>query len=475
MIPPEIIRDVQYQIQERVILSNRRLVVAITVSLLLASGCADKPAPVHVTERPTETVTVIDGAQVWDGTGLPPTQDAVLVMRGSRIEAVGPRGALRIPENALVIDAQGRTAIPGLINSHGHVGMTKGLRQGKENYTRQNILDQLRQYARYGVTTVMSLGTDFEPIFEVRGAARLDEPARARVYTAGRGFAGKQAFPAVLPGNAGLAREVGTAAEVSKHVEELADQKVDAVKVWVDDHWGHYSKIPLDLCEAIIKESHARNLTVMAHVFYLEDARKLVQAGLDGMAHSVRDKAVDEAFIKLVLERGVFVVPTLTREESTYLYAKPPAFLDDPFFGKWVNPEIIAELKDPAWGRKVSSDPEFHRYPGQLKTAQKNLKKVFDAGVKIAFGTDSGPPARFQGYFEHRELELMVQAGLTPSQALQTATGNAAACLKLKEVGRLEAGKQADIVLLDGDPLEDIVQTRQISRVWVAGREVDLR
>ena len=165
---------------------------------------------------------------------------------------------------------------------------------------------------------------------------------------------------------------------------------------------------------------------------------------------------------------------TLTREESTFVYAEPPAFLEDPFFNRWVAPEVIATLKDPAYGKKIKSDPDFSKYPKQLKMGQKNLKKLWDAGVKIAFGTDTGPPGRFQGYFEHRELELMVQAGLTPAQALQTATLNAAGCLGIsRDFGTLEKGKRADLILLDADPLEDILNTRKISQVWIGGREVN--
>jgi len=449
-------------------------VVAFPLLLgLLLSSCSEKtvqaPAP------PAEPVAlVIDGAQVWDGTGAPPVQDAVVVIQGDRIEAVGPRGAVTVPANARKIDAKGKTVIPGLINMHGHVGMTKGLKQGKENYSKENILAQLKQYARYGVTTVMSLGTDFEAMFELRGPATAAEAPRASVFTAGRGFTGKNGYPAVLPGNAGIPVEVDTIDEVKAHIQELARQKVDMVKIWVDDHWGHYVKIRPDLYKAIIEEAHKNNLRVMAHLFYLGDAKSLVDAGLDGMAHSVRDREVDNALIKALKEKNSFAVATLTREESTFIYAKPPAFLDDPFFTRFADPETIKALKDPAWGKKVKADPDFSKYAGQLKMGQKNLKKLFDAGVKVAFGTDTGPPARFQGFFEHRELELMVQAGLTPAQALQTATLNAAQCLRSeRDFGTLGKGKRADLILLDADPLENILNTRKINQVWVGGREVN--
>ena len=446
--------------------------LVLLLQLLLLS-CAEKPVQAPATPSGPVAV-VIDGAQVWDGTGAAPVQDAVVVIKGDRIDAIGPRGSVTVPVDARTVDAKGKTIIPGLINMHGHVGMTKGLKQGKENYTKENILAQLKQYARYGVTTVMSLGTDFEAMFELRGPAKSDESPRATVFTAGRGFTGKNGYPAVLPGNAGIPVEVDNVDEVKAHIQELAQQKVDMVKIWVDDHWGHYVKIRPELYKAIIEEAHKNNLRVMAHLFYLGDAKSLVGAGLDGMAHSVRDREVDDALIKILKEKNSFAVATLTREESTFIYAEPPAFLDDPFFARWTDPEVIKALKDPAWGKKVKSDPDFPKYAGQLKMGQKNLKKLFDAGVKLAFGTDTGPPARFQGFFEHRELELMVQAGLTAAQALKIATLNTAECLRAeKDVGTLEKGKRADLIVLDANPLEDILNTRKINQVWIGGREVN--
>src|SRR5262245_60136278 len=201
----------------------RRQFVALVVSFLLGlllSSCAEQTvqAPPPAAEP---VATAIEGAQLWDGTGAAPVADAVVVIKGDRLEAVGPRSTVTVPANARKIDAKGKTIIPGLINMHGHVGMTKGLKQGKENYTRENILAQLKHYARYGVTTVMSLGTDFEPMFELRGPAKADESPRATVFTAGRGFTGKGGYPAVLPGNAGLPVEVDTVEAVKAHIQEL--------------------------------------------------------------------------------------------------------------------------------------------------------------------------------------------------------------------------------------------------------------
>jgi imidazolonepropionase-like amidohydrolase len=451
----------------------------LSISLLCFSAlllaCAGGKGEMGATvTAPAMPVYVVDGATIWDGTGQPAINDGVVVVNGDRIEAIGPRDAVQIPAGVTVIPAKGKTLIPGLINAHGHVGMVKGLKSAPENYSEENVLTQLRTYARYGVTTVMSLGTDLDPMFKLRGPAKADEKPRATVFTAGRGFTGKAGYPAVLPGNAGVPREVNTVEEVKTNVEELAKQNVDMVKIWVDDHWGHYKKIRPELYRAIIAEAHQRGKRVMAHIFYLDDVRQLVDAGLDGIAHSVRDREVDAALIASLKKHKTFAVSTLVREESTFVYATPPAFLDDPFFNRWIDPDIIKQLKDPAWGARVKADPEFSKFEGQLKMAQKNLKTLWDAGIPIAFGSDSGPPARFQGFFEHRELELMVEAGLTAAQALQSATLNAAEALRISnDYGTLAKGKRADMILLDADPLADIRNTRKINKVWIGGREVD--
>lgn len=449
--------------------------LGLGVAGLLLTLAGTRPgATVPARPADAQAPLAIVGAQIWDGSGKPAVRNGVIVINGDRIEAIGPQGSVAVPKNARVIQAQGKTVIPGLINAHGHVGMTRGLKMARENYTRENVIEQLKQYGRYGITTVMSLGTDFEPMFELRGPAKPDEPVRATALTAGRGFTGRNGYPAVLPGNAGVPREVDSVEEVRSQVEELARQKVDMVKIWVDDHWGHYSKIRPELYRVIIDEAHKRNLRVMAHVFYLDDAKGLAQAGIDGLAHSVRDKEVDAELIALLKKQNRFAVPTLVREESTFIYATPPKFLDDPFFSRWTDSNVIKQLKDPAYGAKIKADPDFPKYPGQLSMAQRNLKKLWEAGVKVAFGSDTGPPARFQGYFEHRELELMTQAGLKPAEALQAATRNAAECLGIaRDFGTLEKGKRADLIVLDADPLKDIRNAHKINRIWIGGREME--
>jgi imidazolonepropionase-like amidohydrolase len=230
----------------------------------------------------------------------------------------------------------------------------------------------------------------------------------------------------------------------------------------------------MPLSKAIIDAAHARNLKVAAHVFYLNDAKQLVEAGLDALVHSVRDAPVDDALIAAMKQRGAWMgAATLSRELSVFAYAGAPAWLDEPFLRRSVAADVVNTMKTPAYQKNVASDPHFGELPGFLETAKKNLKRLVDGGVKFGFGTDSGPPARFPGYFEHMEMELMVQAGLTPSQVIQAATRNAAEFLgESGNLGTLEVGRWADLIVMGRNPLADIRNTRSIEQVYIGGNRI---
>jgi imidazolonepropionase-like amidohydrolase len=360
--------------------------------------------------------------------------------------------------------------MPGIINLHVHLGNVKGLVQDPVNFTNENLRANLDTYARYGVTSVVSMGSDQDLILQHRAAQRNGRPDTTRIFTAFRGFTGKGGYPTLAPGMKGVPFEVETAEQAKKNVAFLAEKKVDLVKIWVDDHFGREQKIPLDISKAIIDAAHAHKLKVGAHIFYLEDAQNLVDRGLNALLHSIRDKDVDQKLIDTMKQRGAWMAAaTLTREMSSFAYAKPPEWLDDPFFSKSVTPEVIKTLKAP--GQKaVAADP---RYATALEVAQRNLKRMVNAGVKYGFGTDTGPPGRFPGYFEHVEMQLMAEAGLTPAQIIQAATKNGAEFLGAsKDLGTLETGKWADLVVLGRNPLDNIRNTRSIEMVLIAGQKV---
>ena len=394
-------------------------------------------------------VKAFTGARVIDGTDRTPIDNATIVVRGGKIVAVGPGASVTVPAGAERIALTGKHVIPGLVNAHGHVGNTVGMEQGK--YSADNVLRDLRTYAAYGVTTVYSLGDDQEAGFKARDTQNVPTLDRSRLYVAG---------PVLAP---------KTPDEARKQVGEVAAMKADIVKIRVDDNLGSTPKMAPEIYKAVIDEAHKKNMRVAVHLFYLEDAKAVLDAGADFIAHSVRDAEVDDAVIGMLKRRDVCYCPTLMREVSTFVYESTPAWFSDPLFLKHADAKTLEQLKEPARQTAMKNSRSAQRYKAGLEVANRNLKKLSDAGIKIAMGTDTGPPARFQGYFELMELEMMAKAGLTPKQVLAYATRDAARCQKLNDVGTLEANKWADFVVLDADPLANISNTRKISAVYIAG------
>ena len=394
------------------------------------------------------------GGRVIDGTTRAPVDNATILVRDGRIVAVGPAAQVTIPAGAERVPLSGKTVIPGLVNAHGHVGNTVGLEGGK--YSAENVQKDLSTYAAYGVTTVFSLGDDQAASIAARDSQKTPALNRARLFVAG---------PVLAP---------KTVEEARRLVDEDAAMKVDIVKIRVDDNLGTTQKMPPEIYRAVIDQAHKKQLRVAVHLFYLDDAKAVLDAGADFIAHSVRDTEVDDAFIAMIKRRDVCYCPTLMREVSTFVYESTPAWFSDPLFLKHVDPKTVETLKQPARQEQMRNSKPAQRYKAGLEVASRNLKKLSDAGVTVAMGTDTGPPARFQGYFELMELELMAKAGLTPPKILASATRDAARCMKLdREVGTLEANKWADFVVLDADPLADISNVKKINAVYVAGNRVN--
>jgi imidazolonepropionase-like amidohydrolase len=406
-------------------------------------------------EAAESTLTAFVGARLVDGKGGAPVENAVLVVRDGRVEAAGPRDLVDVPPGARTIELRGKTIVPGLVNAHGHLADVRGLASGQQYYTEENLTRQLGVYARYGVTSVFSLGGDADAGFRLRAQQAAGPLPRARVFVSG------PVITAATPEAARL------------KVDEIAATKPDILKIRVDDNLGTTAKLPAAVAQAVVDQAHKRGLRVAAHIFYLEDAKALLRAGVDFIAHSVRDRPVDEELVALLKQRGVCLCPTLTRELSTFVYESTPDFFADPFFLREADPAVLEALRDPARQQSVRDSESAQRYKKALEVASANLKRLSDAGVRIAFGTDTGPPARFQGYFEHLELELMAKAGLEPKRILVSATGDAARCLNAAgRIGTLEPGAAADFVVLDRNPLADVRNARAIDSVWIAGVRV---
>ena len=411
---------------------------ALLIISLVAAGLAaapQQPASPPVTR-------VMTGVRVVPIGTSPGIDNATIVIRDGRIAAIGAAGKVQVPDGARLTKLDGKFVVPGLISAHAHVPNVR-------------LLDV---FGRYGITTVWSLGGEPAPAFEARAAQSGSSLAHARIYLAGEVITG------------------ATPAAARDAVARVAAMKPDVIKIRVDDNLGSTTKMTPDVYRAVIDEAHKHKLRVAAHIFYLDDAKDLLRAGVDAIVHSVRDRDVDEEFLSLMKARQVPYVPTLTREVSTFVYESTPVFFSDPFFLKEADAAVVARLKEPARQSAMRDSRNAQRYKAGLDIAKRNLKRVADAGILVAMGTDAGPsPERFVGYFEHLEMQMMVDAGMTAAQVLRSATIDAARTLRVDGIGTLQAGAWADLVVLEQDPLTDIRHTRRIAGVWIAGNAVTPR
>src|SRR5688572_28200438 len=399
---------------------------------------------------------LFEGARLIIGERAAPITDSAVLVQGTRVVAAGPRGTIKAPAGATVIDVRGKTIMPALVDAHSHLGYSD-VRTGvtsAASYTRDNLLDQLRRYAYYGIAATWSLGLDRG---ELPYQLRSSPAAGAALFlTAGRGIAMPNAGP-----NADYWKDaaygVTTETEGRAAVRELASKKVDIVKIWVDDRNKTVTPLPPSLYRPIIEEAHSRGLRVVAHVYYLADAKELLRAGIDGFAHGIRDLEVDAEIMGLFKQRpNVFVIPNLPDT--------PPSQADLAWLGETLPPRAIEDLKQSA----VAAPPS----PQLLAIQARSLARLSAAGVRIAFGTDAGGGAPY-GWSAHAELADMVAAGMTPAQALMAATRTSAEVLGLEQHGVIAPGRSADFVVLDANPLENIMNTRRISRVFLRGTEVE--
>src|SRR6266571_96503 len=351
-----------------------------------------------------QAVTAFEGARLIVGDGRV-IENAALMVDGTKIAQAGKAADVRVPAGAARVNLAGKTVMPMIIDTHVHLSPT-----------REPLLRDLRGRAYWGVSAVLSMGTDG---YEVLGVHNEVIPGAARYLSAGRGITAPE------PGRTTAPYWVTSAAEGRKAVDELAAHKVDIVKIWVDTREGKYKKLTPEMYGAIIDEAHKRGLRVTAHLFDLEDAKGLVRAGVDALAHGVRDKDIDDELVAMFKQRpNLILTPNLpdrgVKTDLSWLRAGLPA----------------AEFE-----KLEAANTDRPREQAFYGIQARNLAKLNAAGVRITLGTDGNKP-----WGPHEEMEDMVLAGMTPMQVIVAATRNSAGFVRMTDAGTLEAGMSADFI-----------------------------
>jgi imidazolonepropionase-like amidohydrolase len=443
-------------------------------SVLVVAGAIGLQGQAPARGGATDGPVLYENARLIPGDGSAAIERAAMLADKGMITRVGAAGSFAVPAAARRVDLVGKTVMPALIATHVHPGFQQGLSYSAANYTRATVESDLARALYFGVSVVQSMGIETGDLFyQLRAEQATGRPLGARLLVAGRGIGSPNAGPGGAA-YAGIAYEVTTEAEARKAVAELAARKVDIVKIWVDDRNGRAPKLSAPLYRAIIDEAHQRQLRVIAHVFYHVDAVDLVDAGIDAFAHLVRDAVMDDALVAAIVKKNVVVMGNLTTPLKPTLASLPPWLTaGDPMaalLGAALAPPALARMQ----AYYAKRDPRAVEGARQrYAILQRSLAKLNTAGARIVLGADTGLEDHPFGFAEQLELQAMVEAGMTPAQALVAATSRAAEFLNLRDTGVLRAGMRADFLVLDANPLADITNTRRISRIVIGNAEVD--
>jgi imidazolonepropionase-like amidohydrolase len=395
--------------------------------------------------------------------------DGTVVAVGTSEEIRARAGA-----GARVIDLAGKSVMPTLISTHVHPGFQKGATYVAANFARDTVMNDLNRALYFGISVVQSQGIEpGDVVYRIRADQAAGTLGGAKLLVAGRGIGAPNAGPGAAA-YLGIAYEITTEAEARQAVAELAANRVDIVKVWVDDRNGRAPQLRPALYGAVIDAAHERDVRVNAHVFYHADAEGLVAAGIDGLVHLVRDIEMSDALIAEIVKRNVYVNPNLSNPRRATQVGIP----------SWLTPadpmlELVMESVGADEIAKVEAafrqrDPKVAADARERYTIlERSLRKLSAAGAHIVLGADTGVEDHLFGVAEHLELQAMVDAGMTRAQVIVAATSRAAEVLHLDDRGSLVPGKRADLLVLDGNPLDDIVNTRRISQTFINGVEID--
>ena len=392
---------------------------------------------------------------MFDGSGSPPVDNAVVVVDGDRIRAAGPRASVQVPRGATVLDAAGKTLLPGLVDVHCHINQPP---------------DDMKRYwlaqLRWGVTTMRSAGNDKPetvPLFRQTRAGAFLAP---RAYTAGQGFNVSGPYPGAPT------FKPKTADEARANVQSLKQQNVDFLKIWMTN-----PMFPPDIIAAIVDEAKKRGIPVVSHVTDVASLHQLADQGVTDFLHNPIDQPVTPELVAYAKSKKLTFAPTLANIESRWFYYEHPDILNMPTLQAALYPRGRQMLADAARKGETLSAPDLPQRKARMREqTYPFIKAMSDAGVRVVTGTDCGAEASQVtpfGHATHRELQMFVEAGMPPLAAIRAATLDAARVLVRSEdpdYGWIRAGKAADLLLLDADPIADINNSIKINKVMRAGQ-----
>jgi imidazolonepropionase-like amidohydrolase len=422
----------------------------------------------------TSGPVVYHGARLITGDGGAPIENGAFVVQNGRFNAVGRQGEVRAPAGATRIDLGGKTVMPAMINVHVHIGYEGYTTWRAENHTPENVLDHLLREAFYGTAVTQSVGTsptEQALQFQRDQQAGKFPPASRFFFMPGMAppNGGPDAVLRVATNKLHVVNEVTSAPEARAAVQKMAAQRIKAVKMWVDDRRGSYPKLAPETWLAIIDEAHKHQMTVHAHATTLEDQKAVVKAGADVLVHMVQGEKLDEEYLAILKEKKPYWATVLGLGEPTAVCK------NDPFFEVALPARVVADIRATTERRPLA--PSCGPNPNAARREEimaYNFPRMIAAGTRIVLGTDTGiQPGHTFGSGEHVELARWVELGLSPSDAIVAATRRPAELLGLKDMGTLAAGKRAHFIVLDANPLDNILNTRKISSVYLDGAKFD--
>ena len=421
------------------------------------------------------SVTVFDGARILDGNGGAPIENGRIVVQDGRVTAIGTASSVAMPQGAARVDVSGKTIMPAMINVHAHMGYEAYTSWGARNHTAANLLDHLQREAFYGVVAATSVGSSpVDMSLQFQRDQQAGKFARAARYLFMPGMAPPNGGPDHILREATselrVINEVTTPAEAASAIQRLAGLGLRHVKMWVDDRGGTYPKLSPETYTAIVREAHARKMTVHAHAIQIADQKAVVAAGADVLVHMVQNVALDQEFQALLAEKKPYWATVITLGDPVEVCNA------DPFFEEAMPASVVAKIRanKERVGLTAHCAPPSPNAANRERILAQNFPLYIAAGVKLVLATDTGiHPGHTFGSGEHVELARWVQLGLSPARAIVAATRTPAELMGLNDLGTLAAGKRASFIVLNANPLDNIRNTRAIADVYLDGVKFD--